>query len=57
MRKSALAGRALDPAASGWFVQERARDPDRKFGPAAGASSPGQKRAGVFRKLVSRVWA
>jgi hypothetical protein len=22
-----------------------------------GASSPGQKRAGVFRKLVTRVWA
>jgi hypothetical protein len=30
---------------------------DRKFGPASGASSPGQKRAGVFRKLVTRVWA
>jgi len=42
--------------ASPWRAR-RARDPDRKFGPASGASSPGQKRAGVFRKLVTRVWA
>ena len=31
----------VGPADCGWFVQEGARDPDREFGPASGASSPG----------------
>ena len=46
--KSRLAGRARALTASSSLVQERARDPDRRFG---------QKRSGVFRKLVIWVWA
>jgi hypothetical protein len=58
LRKAALAGRAWARPASGWLAQERARDPDRKASPEPGASSPrGQKRSGVFRKLVSWVCA
>ena len=56
LRRSTLAGRAWVRPASGWLVQERARDPDRKSGPEPGAPG-GQKRSGVFRKLVSWVWA
>ena len=56
-RKSTLAGRARARPASGWFVRDQAREPDWESGPAPGAGSPGQKRAGVFRKLVTRVWA
>ena len=40
-------------AASGWLVQERARDPGRR----RALAPTGQKRAGVFRALASRVWA
>jgi len=57
LRKSMLAGRAWARPASGWFVRERPRDPDRGSGPALGARPLGQKRAGVSRKLVTRVWA
>ena len=56
-RKTPLAGRAWARPASGWFVQQRARvrigNPARRRALVA----PGQKRSGVFRKLVSRVWA
>jgi hypothetical protein len=40
---TALAGRARARSASGWFVSELV--------------PPGQKCSGVFRRLVSRVWA
>ena len=54
-RKSTLAGRARP--ASGWFVQERARDPDRNPARRRALVPLGQKRAGVFRRLATRVWA
>ena len=43
LRKSTLADRARARPASGWFVRERARDPDRESGPAPGAGSPGSE--------------
>ena len=44
------AGQRLVRAAAG-------PDPDRGIRPGTGGWFPGQKRAGVLRKLVSRVWA
>jgi len=35
-----VAGKAWALPASGWFVPERLRDPDRKFGPGAGRQFP-----------------
>jgi len=40
-----------------WFVQEGARDLDRNPARRRALVPLGQKRAGVFRKLVTRVWA
>jgi hypothetical protein len=66
LRKRWMMGRVLPAfsaslglaSTSSTAEHERARDPDRRFGPEPGASSHGgQKRSGVFRKLVSWVWA
>lgn len=55
--ETTLAGRAWARAASGWFVQERAPEPDRESVPASAARPLGQKCSGVFRELATRVWA
>jgi hypothetical protein len=44
--RAAAAGRPAGP-----------RDPDGASGRAPGVKSPGQKRAEVFRRLVTWVWA
>jgi hypothetical protein len=45
------------PHTAGWRLVRAGPRAGSGIRPALGGKSPGQKRAGVFRKLVTRVWA